>query len=116
MCSVIRQIDVIASSNSFYVFWRRLILKIGRGFSSVQYFQIAFIFFGKKSFWKLVQQLLQFSIYNNRYKFFPTGQDLKELWLSKCTVFPQILEHATMYVTVNSQHAPFEKSKNRGQK
>ena len=27
------------------------------------------------------------------------------------TVFPRILEHATMYVTVNSEHAPFVESK-----
>ena len=45
MCSVIRRIDVISSSNSSNVFWRRLIFKIGTVFSSVQYFQLACIKF-----------------------------------------------------------------------
>ena len=35
-----------------------------------------------------------------------------ELWVGDAgTVFPRILEHATIYVTRNSEHAPLEKSK-----
>ena len=42
-------------------------------------------------------------------------ENLQYDWFIDCsiftTVFPRILEHATVYVTVNSEHAPLEKSK-----